>query len=301
MKFNDLEQILCVAEERNISLAAKRLYMTQPSLSQTIKRVERQMGYMLFERVHSGLFPTREGERFVKIAQQIIELRDELTVKLKEAENDDTNRLIIGLPVHFSSGLLPDVLGKFCVRHPNVEISIKDAPSPQVEAMILNGEVDVAIVHQEISLNKIVQSVVSREKMLIAVSPNNKIASSRFAVGTPSKTIDLEELKRQTFILSNTNQWMRQFADEFFTVNNFQPRGLMFINSIETIKQLTLKNLGVSFIPTSYVQGESAEDSLVYFPIPGSALPKLTLSAAYLKANSKNKLISTFMELISSR
>jgi DNA-binding transcriptional LysR family regulator len=297
MKFNDLEQIICVAEEMNISQAARRMFMTQPSLSQTIKRVELQAGYRLFDRSASGLAMTPEGERFIKIARQIIELRDELTDKLKAIEHDETNRQTIGLPVHFSSGLLPDILGKFCALYPGVEISIKEAPSVLVENMILNGEVDVAVVQQVIFSGRIVQSVISREKMLIAVSPNNKIV----AAGASSRTVELETLKNQTFILSNTNQWMRQFADEFFSVNNFQPRGLMFINNVETIKQLTLKNLGVSFIPSSYTQDDPQRDHLVYFFIPDNALPKLTLYAAYLKTNLKNKLVSAFLELSSSR
>ncbi|MDR1510818.1 MAG: LysR family transcriptional regulator [Synergistaceae bacterium] len=297
MKFNDLEQIICVAEEMNISQAARRMFMTQPSLSQTIKRVELQAGYRLFDRSASGLALTQEGERFIKIARQIIELRNDLTDKLKAIKYDETNRLTIGLPVHFSSGLLPDILGRFCALYPDVEISIKEVPSVLVENMILNGEVDVAMVQQEIFSGRIAQSVISREKMLIAVSPSNKIATA----DTLSHIVELETLKKQTFILSNTNQWMRQFADEFFSVNNFQPRGLMFINSVETIKQLTLKNLGVSFIPSSYAQDDPQRDHLVYFFIPDNALPKLTLYAAYLRANLKNKLVSTFLELSSAR
>jgi DNA-binding transcriptional LysR family regulator len=297
MKFNDLEQIICVAEEMNISRAARRMFMTQPSLSQTIKRVEIQVDYQLFERSASGLVMTQEGERFIKIARQIIELRDDLAAKLKAIEHDETNRLTIGLPVHFSSGLLPDILGKFCALYPDVEISIKEAPSVLVENMILNGEVDVAIVQQGIFSGRIAQSIISREKMFIAVSPDNTIAEA----GVSSHIVELETLKNQTFILSNTNQWMRQFADEFFSINNFQPRGLMFINNIETIKQLTLKNLGVSFIPSSYTQDGPHRDHLVYFSIPDNALPRLTLYAAYLKVNLKNKLVSTFLQLSSSR
>jgi DNA-binding transcriptional LysR family regulator len=298
MNFNDLVQILCVADELNISKAAQLLYMSQPSLSQTIKRVEQQTGHLLFDRVPSGVRLTRNGEHFVKLAREIITMREELEVNLKAEANIHARRLTIGIPSNFSSGALPDLLGRFCQNYPDVVITVKDALSSHLENMILNGDADIAIVQNGVSSNKIAHVIFSREEILLAVSPNNTITAAKTTEKMSYPEIAPDALKKQIFIINTTNQWMRQFADEFFVSNNFEPRGLMFVNNIETAKQLTFKNLGVSFIPTSYVQSDSTHDSLKFFRISGYDFPKLMLDAAYLKSNSENKTISSFIELL---
>ena len=300
MNFRDLEQILYVAEERSISRASQKLYMSQPSISQTIKRVEQKMGYLLFERTPKGLVLTRKGEHFVAIAQQIIALKTDLSAKLKEVPNHHVGRMIIGLPTFFHSGILPEVIDKFCQVYPSVEIIIKETASTQMENMLLKGEVDVAIMLTNVCSEKIAHSVFLCEEMLIAMSPQNKIVS----MGTPVKdttslSIAPEALKEQTFILSYTNQWMKQFADEFFSLSGFEPKGLIYVNSIETLKQLTYKDLGISFMPTSYVRYDLPDERLTYFSIYGHILPKWTLATAYLKTNDGNEMILAFVRLFS--
>ncbi len=300
MNFQELEQIICVAEERRISYAAEKLFVSQPALSQAIKRVEKKTGYALFVRTPEGLVLTPEGEGFVKIARQIMTLKSELSANLKEVANYHIGRLTIGLPAFWSSGILPAILGKFCGLYPGVEITIKEAVSSQLENMLLKREIDVAITMLDINSNKVSHSVLLCEEMLIAVSPKNKIAGRGiFVEGLAYPTVSPELLKGQTFILSYTNQWIRQFADDFFAVNNFEPKGLMFVNSIETIKQLTLRNLGISFVPMSYVWYDPPNERLVYFCIKDNSLPKWTLRTASLKANMDNKMISTFVRLLS--
>ncbi len=298
MTIYDLEQIVCIADELNISRASKQLFMSQSSLSQTIKRVEKVIGRPLFSRTAAGLSLTPVGERVTALAREILQIKSNLDADLKKMSVCRTGRFAIGIPSFWSFSILPAVLPKLCAGYPNLEISIKEANSDQMDNMLLGGEIDVAINPIETHSDKIASHVLFKEEILVAVSSKNPVSSSGKADGA-HHILEPEVLKGQTFILSQKMPEILKAANRFFAAYNFGSQALMFANSIETIKQLTLRDLGISFIPRSYARYDSDIERPLYFHIDSDVLPRWTLSAAYLKKESGNKMLRAFIDLLS--
>lgn len=299
MDINVLKQLICVAEELNITRAAEKLYIAQPSLSQTIKRIEKKIGHKLFQRSSSGLTLTPAGHRFIELSKRIIEEKESLDYTLHCISQFQLGQLSLGISSFWSSYILPIALPEFRRVYPNIEIAIKEATSSKLEGMLLRDEIDIAIMTLPIFSEEITYTELLQEDVLIAISKENRL--SKKGMLTPGKeypSIDPELIRDQPFILAWPGFRLRQSADAFFAAHNINPRILIYSISIETMKRLTANDLGISFIPKIYSYAFASSNDPAYFYTNDDTLPGWTLTVAYQKKNKQNTMLITFIKLL---
>ena len=124
MNYNILRYVITVAEERNFTRAAKRLYITQPSLSQTIKNEEERLRVILFDRSSSPLTLTDAGKEYVLWSKQVLSLYENMERRLQDFSTDEVSSLKIGILPEFSSFILSGPLNLFRERNPNSFVQI---------------------------------------------------------------------------------------------------------------------------------------------------------------------------------
>ncbi|MGI5892593.1 MAG: LysR family transcriptional regulator, partial [Bacillota bacterium] len=252
MTIDDLVKIVCIAEEQNISRASKRLFVSQPSLSQAIQRVEKAIKQQLFTRSPSGLALTPAGEEIIRLAKEIIQIKGDLDTNLTKMSTSRTVQFSIGLPSFWALSILPAILPKFREKYPNLEIFIKEATAEQMESMLLCNEIDIAITPLGTYSEKIINHFLFKDELMVSISPENPLSSFVTELNEYPCTLEPEALRGQAFILNQKMPEIIQAANRFFVAYNIEPQTLMFANNMETIKHLTLNNLGISFIPRSY-------------------------------------------------
>ena len=129
MDYKQYDYILTVAEEKSISKAAKKLFISQPSLSQYINRIEKHLGVNLFDRSTTPLELTYEGELFIETALKIKQLNEQLKKKFDDITELKSGRLNIGLTPSKANNPLPIILPCFKKNYPNIELIITEASS----------------------------------------------------------------------------------------------------------------------------------------------------------------------------
>ena len=121
MNTRQLRYVIKVAEERSFSIAAKKLYIAQPSLSQFISKVEKEVGYELFDRMATPLKLTAAGEVYVKTAQEILNLKHAMENRLRDMGKAQYGKLAVGVSPY--NGLMPSALKQFFDTFPNCKVT----------------------------------------------------------------------------------------------------------------------------------------------------------------------------------
>ena len=137
-----LSYILAIAECGTITAAAEQLYISQPALSRYLKALEERMDITLFDRIDNRLYLTPVGHRYVEYAQRIHALEQEMARTLTLYQNETKKRILMGIPEHWVSFLVPQLMFSLKSLMPSVELEIVDVNSMQLEQLLLDYNVD---------------------------------------------------------------------------------------------------------------------------------------------------------------
>ena len=142
-----LRTLVAIADTKNFTRASKIVSRTQSAVSVQMKKLEEIVGERLFERGSRGVMLTPPGEQLVKDARRILSLIDQAAVSLHA--DPLAGNVRIGVPEEYGGTVLPRVLARFSMMHPQVEVTVRCAPSSELTAEIDQGELDLVVVHEE--------------------------------------------------------------------------------------------------------------------------------------------------------
>ncbi len=144
MTSKELMYVKTIAEEKTISKAAQKLFVAQPSLSQSLQRIEEALGARLFNRTAGGLTLTYAGERYYHMATQILKMYQDFETEVSDINNLKTGRIHVGITNDLGTIVLSRVLPLFHTLCPNVEVYVSEENSCVLDQKILSGELDFA-------------------------------------------------------------------------------------------------------------------------------------------------------------
>ena len=246
MDFKQYEYVLMVAEEKSFSKAAKKLYISQPSLSQYISRIETNLGVSLFNRSSNPLSLTFEGHIYVETANRIMSMAGEMLKAFDDVKELKKGVLNIGVTPSKSNYPMPSILPFFKSKYPDIEITLAEETSEELEELIVNGHVDIAIMNLPITNENIAYEPMMREKILLAAPPDQKILPVE-----QFQTVDIGMLEKEQFILHKNGLRIRQITNNIFFGAGYKPNILLETRSIETSIRLAAAGLGFTFAPES--------------------------------------------------
>lgn len=279
MNTKEIEYIMAVAEEGNITRAAQRLYIAQPSLSQCIHKIETQLGAKLFIRTNSGLTLTYAGELFLASASKILKIYRDLENNIFDINTMKSGRLVVGTPFLLGSQVLPLIYPIYRSKYPNIQIQLIEEGALSLEHSLINGKIDLAILPLPLNLSNIQYEILSVCKMVICVPPHSELLAY---VNPEDNTFDIRVLNDQPFILGHPEQRIRQVADAILKEANVSVKTVLLTRSVETAARLSSNGLGFAILPESYIKHYSSIPQTNYFYIPAKYPTQWTVVAAYL-------------------
>ena len=140
-----LRSFVVAVEEGNVTRAAERLRVSQPALSQQLKKLERTLNVVLLERSKQGVALTSAGGAFLPYARRVLQELHEARLVMSEVERLERGHLTIGTVQSVNINLMPRTLAKFGRRYPGVSVNIRELASDQIESQLSRGEFDVGI------------------------------------------------------------------------------------------------------------------------------------------------------------
>lgn len=300
MDFRHLQYILKVAEEKNFSKAAKKLYIAQPSLSQYILNLEQQLGTQLFDRTTTPLRLTYTGELYANFAKQVLELEKNLSIQMDDIDNLKRGRITIGISPFRSTYFLPQLLPAFMNKFPGIEINLLEGTMAELSDLTRNGSVDFSIMTLPIQEDLLIYEPIMVEEIVLALPPHHPLCNKRESNSSESTLrpqICLAKLSNEPFILLKPGQRMREVALALCKQAGFKPRIILETKSTEAANALVAAGIGIAFIPDALVSSSQVEKGPVYFSLE-DPVPTRTLVVAYRKEGYLTKASQAFISMI---
>ncbi|MBE5963015.1 MAG: LysR family transcriptional regulator [Lachnospiraceae bacterium] len=251
MNLNVLRYVIAVAEEKNFSKAAHKLFVSQPSLSQSIQKLENSLGSPLFLRDQTPVTLTYAGELYVEWARQILKSEEDISRKIAEVSANKHFRIRIGVSPHRSVLLMPLVLKQFQTLHPNASIVLVERATTELLPLLEAGKIDLLIDEKNQDSLQYTSVPLASEKILLMIPDHLKIPYNDAMPYPVIAPIDLED---QPFILLEEHQLLGRFARNMCTQAGFRPNIVIECNNVETAYSLSDAGLGISFIPELFVK-----------------------------------------------
>ena len=296
MEFKQFEYILMIDKEKSFSKAAKKLFISQPSLSQYVARLENQLGVSLFNRSTTPLTLTDQGEIFVATAASILKQLDDMKKNFDDFSNLKSGKLNIGLTPSKANAPLPEVLSVFREKYPGITVSITEGPSLALEDMLIKGMVDICMMNLPIANPNIDYDEINKEKIYIAAPPDFSLPNENKEDGF--NKIRFKDIAKMPFILLRPEQRLRQFSEQVFAKAGVKPNIFLETSSIETSLRLSAAGMGFSFVPEHYLTSLNLETKPKYYSIIDNSFDwAWTLVIAYRRTAYKPNAVNAFAQV----
>lgn len=265
INFLNLEYFLVAAEELNFTRAAKRLYISQQSLSNHISNLEKEFDVDLFHRT-SPLTLTYAGQVLRTKAREILDLREETYQEIADIKDFSKGQLTIGVSHTRGCKILPEILPVYKERFPGIQLHLKEGNSSELDADLLHGEVDLIVGLLPFRVENIETVPICEEEILL-VAPDpvlekafpGRLSEIKERLLTDT---DLSILKECPFLLINPGNRVRSLADEMFEEAQFTPNIILETENIETVMALAAKGMGITFYPKMFISSHAPLQNL---------------------------------------
>lgn len=296
MNLKHAQYMVTVMQEGSITAAARKLFISQPSLSQMIKLVETNLGTPIFNRSTEPLTLTYAGERYMEAAQQILTINGNLAKEIEEINQEEHGTIRFGIPVQRAMLLLPTLLPIFYSRCPHVKVEVFEKGSGLMEPMILDGTVDIACMTTTARHSDLTYHLIENEELVLLASKQTALAK-RIPSGTP---ISIAEAAKELFISNKPGHSIRAVQDSLFLSADIHPRILLETISIEVEKKVCLACHAVTLCPRSYIEDslEMKEKAVIYPILHGGGQRHCYL--CYRKNLYLTKYMKDFIDILTA-
>ncbi|MBU3112408.1 LysR family transcriptional regulator [Clostridium lacusfryxellense] len=261
MELRQLQYFQTVCQLNSITQAAKKLYVTQPSITNSIKNLEKELSIVLFDRSKKQLYPTVEGKVFLKRVDEILKQVDNATSEMKDYQDLKKGILTIGIPPMIGTFIFPIVFIKFKQLYPNIKLNIIENGSIETRQMIEKGDLDLGLIIVDSNSTLLASLPILDSELLVCLKKEHPLRKKT--------TITFEDIKNEPIILLKEGFYIRQKILESFDENNIQPNIILSSNHLETVKGLITNGVGISFLLKEIVEDN---DKITKIPL-STAIP----------------------------
>ena len=303
MTTRELLYIKTIADEKSMTRAAQKLYVTQPSLSHCVTTIEKELGTPLFRRTSAGLLLTFAGEKYYRMACEVLRVYSAFESEIAEESALASGRITIGITNYLATDMLPRMLPDFHRRYPGIELRVSEETTGEMEKSLLSGRLDFAIMHtgEEDGPGRnpaLSCEVLSRDPFLIAAPQDTPFLSqAQFADGMPYPILDPSVLKDEPFLLVKHGQRIRQITDRILSAAGVTPKIVLSSRNYEMLRRLAAEGMGYTLVPRQYagiLGGDEYQPQ--YFMIPEKYRAYWELSVVTIKDAYLTKAAKSFLE-----
>lgn len=307
--FQGMNYVYEVYKELSFSKAAKNLYISQPSLSNTVKRIENLLGTKLFDRSTNPISLTEAGKEYIKCCEIIYAVQNDFENYINEKNELRKGDLTIGGTTFYTSYILPPLVAKFKDKFPNININLVEGSTPKLQALLEDGSLDLLI--DNLNLNEKVynKTLCCKEQLLLVVPKsfdvNQRLKNFVFTAEdikankhiVSSEIISLKEFKDEPFLLLPLGNDSRSRANVMFQKAKVNPIIKLEPNQQISAYNFSCHDLGISFIGDKLVQSVANDDAVVYYKLdPSDALRDVNIF--YKKNKFMRKSTEEFLKLL---
>lgn len=287
-----LEYIVAVDEYRHFATAADKCFVTQPTLSMQIKKLEDDLGVIIFDRSRQPVVPTDIGKKLIAQAREVLASTQRITEIINEEKQEVAGSLKIGIIPTLAPYLLPIFIGDYIRKYPAVKVEVEELVSEEIIRRLKHDTLDAGIFVTPFHDPKIVEHPVFYEEMLIYAHPDHELLKK--------KAVDIQDIATPEIWMLGDGHCFRDQVVNLCEMHDTQHKNLPFdfeSNSLETLMKIVDREGGFTLIPELallYMTDEKKKQICSFT----SYTPLREVSVIYSRHYTKQKLIDLLCEEI---
>lgn len=296
--------------EKSFSKAAQNLFISQPSLSARVKKVEERVGFPLFDRSTSPLQLTEVGKVYIEAAEEIFKIEQRVENYINNLSTLKTGSLSIGASNLFAAYVLPPLITGFKQKFPDIRIQITEGNTTQLESMLSSNSLDFVIDNYHYDSTLYSKELYCKENILLAV-PKHLPVNDKFREYTLSyesirnksylspsyPSVPLEAFSSLPFIMLTPGNDTRIRGDRLCREAGFHPNIILELNQQSTAYMAASTQLGATFISDILVSQLPSFENLVYYKLQGDSANRKVFFY-YKNHKYKTKAMEEFLSMM---
>lgn len=311
--FQGMEYIWEVYKAGSFQKAAENLFISQPAISASVRRIEERVGTQLFDRSMKPLRLTQCGEQYIAAAEKVLALERDFMEYVDDWAGLLRGNLVLGGSTFFSSMVLPNLISRFNRMYPNIRLELVEETTSNLETRLESGTVDMVVDYKIPHIENYDWTVMHTEHILLAVPKSLPINTALKPYRLDTKRIrsgeqnidsvpfvPLDRLSSEAFILLKPENDSRKRADAICGEFGFQPKPLLEFDQQMTAYHVSCTGMGPCFVSSTLVRRFGPNPEMVYYRL-GSEKSIRQICLLWKHGRYLNKAMSEFRLLACKR
>lgn len=278
--FENMEYIYEVYKEKSFSKAAQKLYISQPALSATIKKVEDEMGITIFDRSTYPIGLTECGKEYIKCIEKIMDVRNGFYNYLNDRNELKTGSIAIGSNHIYASYILPPIIAAFSQRYPLIEVKLSEGTTESLNQQFHSGTLDLVIDNYQFEENISTKHYAFKEHFILMghskfakqdVVQEYQLTYEDIIQGKhllkETKSIPLELFQEEPFVLLKAGNDSRNRANKMCQNSGFTPKIAIELDQLATAYNIANYGMGITFVSDTVVKKVYPNPEIVFFKL----------------------------------
>ncbi len=287
MNLRDLHYLVAVADLRSFVQAAERCYISQPTLSMQIKKLEESLGVQIFERTNKKVLPTEVGEHIIASARRILQETDIIKELAETAKDALSGNLRLGAFPTLSPYLFPQLVALIKQALPRIRLILVEEKTDDLIQQLKSGTLDAALLALPINEDFLESTALFDDVFLLAVQSDHSLAAKAI--------IGQSDLSGQQLLLLDEGHCLRGQALQVCQINGADEQQDVRATGLETLRQMVIAGTGMTFMPRIAIREYSAGIRYIPFEEP---VPKRTIGLVWRKTSTRGVLINELKRLV---
>lgn len=295
MDLKQLEYIAKIADEKSITRAAEKLFLTQSALNQQLLHLEKELGAQLFKRTKSDWSPTPVGEIYLEGVREILRVRRRIYSQISDLADTKKGCLSIGFTPGRGIEMFTNVYPPFHRLYPDMTVEPNELSVFKQQALIARGDLDLGFMTlSQSQRTKDNYITLFEEEIVLAIPKGHPLSAHEAPAGEPLAVMELARLRYEPFVLMYKESTIRRVIDDIFRRSGFVPHVLFETASNSAILSMITANLCCGVIPWHYVKHRP--EGIACFALPSR--PVWDVAASYGKYAYLSNPAKAFIELV---
>ncbi len=304
--FKYADYIYKIYEEQSFTQAAKKLFISQPSLSATIKKAEDELGFKVFSRGNGPIMLTDAGRVYIAAVEEMLRIERNVRNNVNNIYSLEVGDVSVSGAAFISSYILPEIIMEFSKKYPKINVLILESNSMNLQEKLFSEEIEI-LIDYDFNGDNFEFFPLLNEHVLLAVPKQHSINSVWKSAALTAKDIigkkhlkketegiNLQELRNERFIQLKKGNNMEKCGVRICEEYGFKPKSLIDVDQLITAYNMAGSGMGVTFTTDTVVRCASHYDNLVFYKL-NSPYAKRTLYIAYKKKGYISPAVSEFV------
>ena len=290
MNLRDLRYLVALAEHRHFGRAAAASFVSQPTLSTQIKKLEDELGVALVERTPRKVLLTEVGREIAQRARDVLNEVDQIKAIARRTLDPESGTVRLGIFPTLGPYLLPHVVPEIRERFPRLELLLVEEKTEIVLRLLREGRLDAGVLALPVHDDQLHAEFLFEEPFLLAVPAQHELSRR--------KTLKMDDLADQSLLLLDDGHCLRDQALEVCHLSGANEKSGFRATSLETLRQMVAANVGITLLPTLAVQPPVAHSDNVHLvPFRGNQTPSRRIAMVWRKSSAMAGFLKKLAEI----